>query len=106
MKARIWFGESRRLYEYDVFPIGTTFKAVPGNYIFVRETARGIYSPIYIGETEYLFEGFDNHHRMSCIRREEATHIHVRRNEDGVMARRREKRDLLTNLIPVPTCNE
>ena len=105
-KACIWFGKSRRLYEYDVFPVGTTFKAVPANYIFTRETSPGMYDPIYIGETEDLSERFDNHHKMPCIRREEATHIHVHKNDDGVMARRQEKRDLLAKSIPIPTCNE
>ena len=58
-----WSGLSGRQYEYRIYPLGTNFKAVPGNYIFAKETAQGRHSPIYIGETADLSERFDNHHK-------------------------------------------
>ena len=31
-----WPGSSGQKYTYEVYPIGTDFKKVPGNYIFAR----------------------------------------------------------------------
>ena len=98
-----WTGKSGRQYLYYIYPIGSTFKAVPGNYIFAKETSPGRYRPIYIGETEDLSERFDNHHKMACIRREGATHIHAHQNDAGVTARRQEERDLVAKWNP--SCN-
>ena len=98
-----WPGLSGREYRYYIYPIGTSFNAAPGNYIFAKETSAGRYRPIYIGETEDLSERFDNHHKMPCIRLQEATHIHVHRNNGGVAARRLEERDLVDKWNP--PCN-
>ena len=102
-KSILWHGLSGRQYRYYIYPIGATFKAVPGNYIFAREVSPGRHRPIYIGETEDLSERFDNHHKMPCIRREGATHIHVHRTDGGVATRRTEERDLVEKWHP--TCN-
>ena len=98
-----WPGLSGREYRYYIYPIGTPFNAVPGNYIFAKETSQGRYRPIYIGETEDLSERFDNHHKMPCIRLQGATHIHVHQNDGGVAVRRLEERDLVGKWNP--PCN-
>ena len=98
-----WSGLSGRQYEYRIFPLGTNFKAVPGNYIFAKEISPGQHVPIYIGETEDLSERFDNHHKMPCIRLQGATHIHVHQNQGGGAARRLEERDLVDKWNP--PCN-
>ena len=59
-----WSGLAGRQYEYRIYPLGTNFKAAPGNYIFAKETSPGRHLPIYIGETEDLSERFDSHHKM------------------------------------------
>ncbi len=102
-RSMIWDGLSGRQYRYYIHPIGTKFKAVPGNYIFAREASPGRHRPIYIGETEDLSERFDNHHKMPCIRRESATHIHVHQTNGGVATRRTEERDLVEKWHP--NCN-
>ena len=45
-KSMIWHGLSGRQYQYYIYSIGTTFNAVPGNYIFAREVSPGRYRPI------------------------------------------------------------
>ena len=102
-KTIIWKGQSGEEYRYSIYPIGTDFKGVPGNYIFARETEPGRHRPIYVGETSDLSERFDNHHKMPCIRRSQATHIHVHQNDGGPAARRREEADLIAKWNP--TCN-
>ena len=99
-----WPGASGHKYRYRIYPIGQTFKAIPGNYIFAKETESHRWRPVYIGETSDLSERFNNHHKMTCIQRNGATHIMVHSNDAGVAARRREEADLLANHSP--TCNE
>ena len=98
-----WAGKSGRTYKYWIHPIGTNFKAVPGNYIFAKETSPGRHMPIYIGETGDLSERFDNHHKMPCIRRQGATHIHVHTTSGGQAVRQREEADLIAKWRPI--CN-
>jgi hypothetical protein len=90
----VWDGVSGREYTYSIYRIGTQFKAVPGNYIFARETSPRVFAPIYVGETSDLSERFDNHHKMPCIYRNGATHIHVHTSYGGAEARRAEEQDI------------
>lgn len=64
-----------------------------GNYVFAK-VAGGRWSPVYAGETEDLSNRFDYHHRMPCINRHGATHIHARVNLDGRAARLDEESDI------------
>jgi len=98
-----WDGISGRENRYEIFPIGRSFKALPGNYIFAKETSPGTFVPIYIGQTKNLSERFDDHHKMPCIKRNGATHIHVRINNGGENARLAEERDLIRRWNP--RCN-
>ena len=45
-----WPGASGREYKYWIYPIGTTFKDEPGNYVFSKKTSPGQWTPVYIGE--------------------------------------------------------
>lgn len=72
----IWKSRSGRAYSYKKYPIGTNFRAVPGNYIFAK-VVNGSWSPIYIGETGDLSDRFADHHQLLCIKSNGATHIFV-----------------------------
>ena len=50
----MWSGASGQKYKYWIYPIGSSFKPVAGNYIFARETEPSMWAPIYIGETDNL----------------------------------------------------
>lgn len=99
-----WDGRSGKTYKYWIYRIGTTFEEVPGNYVFAEETKPNTFRPIYIGETDNLGERFDNHHKMPCIKREGATHIHAHKNTAGQVARKAEEADLVDRWNPV--CND
>jgi hypothetical protein len=99
----IWTGKSGKEYTYWFYKIGTAFDAVPANYIFCKETTENKVRAIYIGETGDLSERFDNHHRMSCIKREGATHVCAHKSSTDEDERRNEERDLIANYDP--PCN-
>ena len=99
----LWQGKSGTDYKYYIYPIGTIFKSEPGNYVFAKESSPGKWRAIYIGETSNLNERFDDHHKMPCIRRNGATHIHVHINSVNKTLRVAEETDLTTKWVP--TCN-
>jgi len=98
-----WKGQSGKSYTYGIFPLPTSFKAEPGNYIFAKIVS-GAWRSVYIGQTEDLSERFDNHHAMPCIKRNLATHVHAHLNNNGKQARLDEETDLVRGHDP--TCNK
>ena len=76
-------GASDRVYQYTIYPIGTTFKQNPGNYIFSKPSEPTKEVLIYVGQTGDLSERFDNHHKMECIKENGATNICVHTSSDN-----------------------
>lgn len=103
-----WQGKSGKSYEYRIYPMGTTFKAEPGNYVFAKETKPKTWAAIYVGESSNLDErvgsGLDNHEKLPCAKREGATHVHVKLTSGGVAARRAEEEDIRE--AHDPPCNK
>jgi len=77
-----WLGQSGEKYKYWIYELPANLKAEAGNYVFAKETKPGSWSPVYIGQTNDLSERFDDHHKMPCIKRNGATHIHAHLNSD------------------------
>ena len=100
----LWEGESGKEYKYWIFKIGHPLKQIPGNYCFAKETKPKTWTPIYFGETEDLSERFDNHHKMPCIKREGATHIHAHESNADKKVRCAEEADLVAKRQP--PCND
>ena len=98
-----WPGRSGQNYRYFVYPIGTSFKDVPGNYVFAKRTYNGSLVPIYVGQTGNLSERFDNHHKMLCILRNGASHICVHESSTSVAVRMAEEQDIIVRWSP--PCN-
>jgi len=99
-----WEGASGEKYKYWIYPIWTTFSAIPANYIFAKETKPQIHYPIYIGETGDISGRFDNHHKIDCIKRNGATHIHTHKSDGDKETRCEEESDLIQKLAPI--CND
>lgn len=97
-----WPGKSGTTYRYWIYPIPPNFQAAAGNYIFAKQTKPGYWVPVYIGETENLNQRFDDHHKMPCIVRNGATHIHAHLNANS-QDRLNEEADLISNWNP--SCN-
>lgn len=96
-----WQGASGNRYAYWIFPIGHTFSAVPGNYIFAKFV--GQWFAVYVGQTEDLSVRFDSHHAAACVRQNGATHIHAHTTPGGEQARLDEESDLRRRFRP--PCN-
>ena len=90
-----WHGVSGSTYRYWIYPLGTNFKNVPGNYIFAQENGDGQFTPIYIGQTSDLSERFDNHQKMPCIRRFGANCICAHTSSASEKERLTEEQDLI-----------
>ena len=56
-----WTGKSGTQYIYEIHPIGTKFREVPGNYIFAKESQPGYWSSRYIGQTNNLEKRIKEH---------------------------------------------
>jgi hypothetical protein len=96
----VWTGASGKKYRYSAFMFGTHFGPGAANVIFARETKRGQYDPIYVGQTADLSEPFQDDGVLRCITENRATHIHVRFAGDDEAARTAECEDLIAGLDP------
>ena len=99
-----WEGASGKKYKYWIYDIGTTFNKSPANYVFAKATKPDALRAIYVGETGDISERFDDHHKMTCIRDNGATHICVHKSSDDKKVRCEEESDLIANYHPV--CND
>lgn len=103
-----WVGVSKNTYTYFIHTIPVSFNNdQDGNYIFTKKVD-GKWRPIYIGQGDLGDRISANHHKIDCIERKGATHVHVHLNSNKV-AREHEEADLLANYTQSyePTgCNE
>jgi len=98
-----WPGKSGQFYTYQIYELQSDFNALPGNYIFAKETGPARWIPVYIAQSTDLSLGFDRHHAMPCIQEYLATHIHAHANVSGGADRRAEADDLIARWEP--PCN-
>lgn len=98
-----WTGSSGKVYSYEMYLIDQGWNDVPGNYIFAKETTRGRWTALYVGQTESLSDRLPNHNKRPSAIRNGATHIHAHVNRD-VDARLTEEADLIKALQP--PCND
>ena len=99
-----WHGQSGKTYLYRIYEMDTTFKNIPANYIFAKEQKPQVWESVYIGQTGDLSERFDDHHKMPCIIREGATHIHAHQSSEDESVRQAEETDLIEYNHPI--CND
>ncbi len=95
-----WRGESGKQYDYLAYPINTTFKDEPGNYIYAKRNSAGNWQAVYIGQTSSLSQRLASHEKeQSIIRSAGATHI-LAHLSTSALARRMEEADLIRNYRP------
>ena len=99
----VWFGKSGDPYAFKVFNWPETFFPSSGIYIFCKFRQKGQWEPIYVGETVNISTRFDDHHKMNCIQRYGATHIHILGPIEVEPQRRTIEEDLILNYGP--PCN-
>ena len=96
-------GASGAIYTFTMYPIGTSFKALAGLYLFTRAETNGHHTYIYLGITNDLSVRFDNHHKEDCITKNKATHISILL-ENSEERRKAIEKDILAAIST--TCNE
>ena len=99
-----WTGQSGKQYQYEIHPLDAGFSALPGSYIYARQTEDGTWVPIYIAQTRDLHQRLEGHVRMEDAIANGATHLHAHYCSAGQSARCSEERDLILRWQPV--CNE
>lgn len=99
-----WPGQSGKAYRYEVYPLDASFRPMPGNYIYARQTEGGQWVPLYIAQTRDLHQRLEGHEKLYEASQHGATHIHIHYATEGQAARCTEERDLISRWQPV--CNE
>lgn len=69
-------GSSGAQYSFQVYPWGTSFKAVGAVYLVLRQ-GNPSFDLLYVGQTDDLSARFDSHHKQPCFDRNRRTHIAV-----------------------------
>ena len=101
-----WRGKSGAAFRYNIYPIGTSWRDTPGNYIFARRNENGRYTALYIGETGSLkvrLSPITSHEKWDCAVQNGVTHIHAHTSSSDADTRRKEEKDLIDNYNP--PCN-
>jgi len=98
-----WPGKSGKEYQYQVYPLETSFNPGPANYIYAKQAEDGSWTPMYIAQTRDLHQRLESFEKQDLAVQNGATHIHVHIIE-GKAARCDEERDLTLNWQPI--CNE
>ena len=86
-------------YTYWAYPINTTFKDEPGNYIYAKRNSAGGWQAVYIGQTASLSQRLASFDAEQAAIRFGATHILAHLNQDE-RARKKEETDLINSLVP------
>jgi hypothetical protein len=98
-------GKSGREYKFWIYPLGTSFKELPGIYGWLKETQPGTFRPLYFGQTKNLSDRHGGgHHKEDEVKRNGATHICARVTSGSEADRLAEEKDLIENYKPV--CND
>ena len=100
----LWTGQSGREYSYEVFGLDTSFRPLPGNFVYAYQNEDGTWTPVYIAQTRDLHQRLEGHVKMEDAVGKGATHLHAHYTSEGQAARCNEERDLVLRWTPV--CNE
>ena len=101
-----WRDKQGKTYHYEIYPLGNSLPAAPGNYILAREDLVG-WTALYMGHGQDLhskLEQFPLDEGHVCAIRRGVTHIHVLLNRDGEQAQQRIESGLIERYRP--TCNK
>lgn len=100
----IWLGASGAEYQYEVYPIESEFRPLPGNYLYAGKSEDGQWVPLYIAQTRDMHQRLEGHEKLQDAIEHGATHIHMHYSSAGQAARCTEERDLIRYWQPA--CNE
>ena len=100
-------GHSGGSYDFDVWPLDQSFRAVGAVYAVTRryKNSKGGHSHeiLYVGQTGDLSTRFDDHHKADCFARHGETCICTHRDDDEE-SRLAKEQDLIQRCDP--PCND
>lgn len=99
-----WPGQSGKKYEFQIYPLNASLKALPGVYIYARQLLDGDWDPVYIAQTRDLHQRLEGHVKMDDAVANGATHLHAHYCNAGQAARCTEEHDLVQRWQPI--CND
>jgi hypothetical protein len=99
-----WSGQSGKEYPFTIYPLDTTFRPLPGVYIYAKALSDGDWSPIYIAQTRDLHQRLEGHVTLHDAIEHGATHLHAHYCNAGQSARCTEEQDLIHRWQP--ECND
>lgn len=99
-----WDGQSGKEYEYHIYTLDETHKAIPANYVFVKQTEPKRYRPLYVGETNNISERFENHEKWPDLKKNGVTHVCTHESSSDKKVRTNEESDIIAKWKPV--CND
>jgi hypothetical protein len=94
-------GTSYPYYMVDSPRSSSSWLAVGGNYVFMKQLPNGNFLPVYVGQADNLQARIPNHERFDDAIRAGATHLVAHSTPNGEMARLAEERDLIQKWNPV-----
>ncbi|WP_398473171.1 hypothetical protein [Tardiphaga sp.] len=102
-----WIGQLGTQYEFQLDPIRTIYRDIPGVYIFCQSIGGNLWKPLYVGETSSmrrrLTDELDAHHSFGAVLLNGATHLSTLHVSSGLAERFRIETDLRHALRPC--CN-
>ena len=100
-------GKSTKKYDFNLYERDTSFKALPGIYVFLREEIKS-FKMLYIGQTSSFQKRIDvklkEHDQYLCFLRNNYTHIAVLTIRNGEEKRLNIETDLRHNYTTL--CNQ
>jgi hypothetical protein len=99
----MWPGQSGKDYQYEIYPIDTAFRPLPGNYIYARQDETGNWIPLYVAQTRDMHQRLEGHEKLQDSVEAGATHIHIHYTQAGQASRCSEEHDLVERWAP--QCN-
>jgi len=103
----VWNGASGAKYIFYVYDRPPAVPNRPGNFVYTKLNAEGLWVPVYIGHGELATRCESEAALMACIDGREATHIHMRLSwmEDERLAVYRDMLGVYPNTFPPDGCN-
>jgi len=95
-----WQGNSGRSYRYEFVDMSLPFRAVGGNYAFVRHLPNGNFIPLYFGESGDLSQRMPGHKVWAKALSFGATHAMAHATPAGYLSRLAEEQDLIAYWNP------
>ena len=100
----LWEGAWGKTYRYWIHPLDARFRKIAGNFIFARQTEKGAWEAVFVGEIRNFDEPLVQPSEWACVQQAGATHLHAHFSSPSWERRQAERDDLIARWKPA--CND